>query len=82
MDNDNDIVYDPIDEIELEYVDIPGFKRRACQFCKQIRNCRYIEDPFLLHNFDEIEMVWLCQKCLTVRQDGEHLPEVAEGVML
>ena len=50
-------------------------QRRKCQFCKQERDCGHGPDPYLFNNFDEIEMVWLCDECYDIRKDGLHLPE-------
>lgn len=55
-------------------------ERRKCQYCKQERDCRYGPDPYLLHTFDEVEMVWLCGECYDLRKDGEHLPESEDDV--
>ena len=55
-------------------------QRRKCQFCKQERDCRHGPDPYLFHNFDEIEMVWLCGECYFVRENGLHLPDCEEEV--
>jgi len=49
--------------------------RRKCQFCKQERECSHGADPYLLNQFDEVEMVWLCDECSFIRQNGLHLPE-------
>jgi len=48
---------------------------RKCQWCKQQRDCRHGPDPYLFFFFDEIEMVWLCDDCFALREDGGHLPE-------
>jgi len=69
-------------EYQLEHEETLGIVRRRCQFCKQIRDCTYGPDPFLYHNFDEIEMVWLCDECRTVRENGEHLPDGDDGEAL
>jgi len=53
----------------------PQTQRRKCQFCKQERDCKHGPDPYLFHFFDEIEMVWLCPECFSIRRDGRHLPE-------
>jgi len=52
--------------------------RRQCQYCKQHRPCRRGPDPFLLNNFEEIEVVWLCGACFTLREDGGHLDQLGE----
>ena len=49
-------------------------KRKKCQFCKQQRDCKHGPDPFLFYNFDEIETVWLCDECYSLREEGDHLP--------
>ena len=49
--------------------------RRKCQFCKQERDCRQGPDPFLFYNFDEVEIVWLCDDCYVTRENGLHLPD-------
>ena len=51
---------------------------RKCQFCKQQRDCSYVADPFLFYNFDEIEMVWLCDECYSIRERGDHLDNIDE----
>ena len=50
-------------------------RRRKCQFCKQHSDCKYGPDPFLFHNFDEEEMVWLCEECYVIRENGLHLDD-------
>jgi len=49
--------------------------RRKCQFCKQQRDCKHGPDPYLFHNLDEEEPVWLCEECYFVRENGLHLPD-------
>jgi len=50
-------------------------RRRKCQFCKRRRDCRHGPAPFLFHNFDEIEWVWLCGECFFIRREGLHLSD-------
>ena len=50
-------------------------RQKKCQFCKQERDCKCGPDPFLLFNFDEVEMVWLCDDCYDIRAEGLHLPD-------
>ncbi len=47
--------------------------RKKCQFCKQERDCRRGPDPFLFYSYDDIEMVWLCDECFSLRECGDHL---------
>ena len=54
--------------------------RRKCQFCKQEKDCRHGPDPFLFSRFDEIEMVWLCEECYSIRANGLHLPDSEDEV--
>ncbi len=49
---------------------------RKCQFCKQQRDCSRIPDPFLFNFYDEIEMVWLCDECYSIRERGDHLDDI------
>ena len=56
--------------------------RRKCQFCKQERDCKHGPDPFLYYNFDETEMVWLCEECFTVRENGDHIPDLENDEVL
>ena len=53
-------------------------ERRRCAFCKQQRDCKHGPDPFLFYNFDEIEVVWLCEECFQIRERGDHLPDEDE----
>jgi len=48
---------------------------RKCQWCKQHRGCKHGPDPYLFYFHDEIEMVWLCDECYSIRQNGLHLPD-------
>ena len=50
-------------------------ERRKCGFCKEQRPCKHGPDPFLYYQFDEIEMVWLCEDCFGIRRNGKHLPD-------
>ena len=52
--------------------------RKECQYCKQERDCRRGPDPFLFYSFDEIEMVWLCDECFSLRKHGDHLGDEEE----
>ena len=48
-------------------------QRHKCQYCKEEKDCKRGPDPYLYYQFDEIEMVWLCQECYDLRKDGSHL---------
>ena len=53
-------------------------QRRKCQFCKQQRDCTRGPDPFLFNFYDEIEIVWLCDECFSLREYGDHLDDGEE----
>ena len=53
--------------------------RKKCQFCKQERDCRRGPDPYLFNAFNEIEMVWLCDECFSLREYGDHLDDEEEA---
>ena len=53
-------------------------RRRKCQFCKRQRLCKHGPDPFLFYNFDDMEMVWLCEECYSLRENGDHLDDMDE----
>ena len=43
----------------------------VCNYCGEVKECRYIKDPFLtdIHPEDENEPDWWCEECASARCD-------------